>query len=81
MRLFRPTREAAPAAAVATGDTAYRGHDLEMKPLLVGWQVTISRNESVLWHTGITATQQAALTEARNHIDAMPVQPGGVPAA
>jgi hypothetical protein len=78
---FRPKRDAAPAAAVATGNIAYRGHDLEMKPLLVGWQVTISRNESVVWHTGITATQQAALTQARDHIDAMPAQPGGVPAA
>ena len=67
------------AAAVITPrpdkDTIYRGHTLEMKSLMVGWQITVAKDEAVLWHSDIAGTKDAAMADAHAHVDHL-LRPG-----
>ncbi len=65
----RPKHAAANFVPTPVQDAVYRGYGLETKSLMVGWQVTIVKNEAVVWHTGIAGTADAAASDARAYID------------
>jgi hypothetical protein len=47
----------------------YRGYDLEKKPLMVGWQITITKDERFVWHGNIVNELDFAINEAHEYID------------
>ena len=68
-----PVVDAAPArTAYATPrETLYRGHQLEQKRLLVGWQVAVTRQDAFVWNGNVTLDAEAAMAEARAHVDCL----------
>jgi hypothetical protein len=67
-------------AASQSERVLYRDYHLEPKSLMVGWQVTISQQDNVIRHTGISATAAAALAEARRYVDTLLPQADAPPA-
>ena len=47
----------------------YRGYDLEKKPLMIGWQITITKDERFVWHGSIVNELDLAINEAHKYID------------
>jgi hypothetical protein len=47
----------------------YRGYDLEQKTLMVGWQITITRNDKFVRNGTVTKELIAAMDEAEKFVD------------
>jgi hypothetical protein len=47
----------------------YRGYDLEQKTLMVGWQITITRDGKFVRNGTVTKELSAAMDEAEKFID------------
>jgi hypothetical protein len=48
---------------------SYRGYDLEQKTLMVGWQITITRDGKFVRNGTVTKDLSAAVNEAEKFID------------
>jgi len=49
----------------------YCGYELEQKPLMVGWQVTIRKEDAFVRNSGVCKELEMALNEARGLVDAL----------
>jgi hypothetical protein len=49
--------------------TSYRGYDLEQKPLMVGWQITITKDGKFVHNGSITGSLSFAADEAEKFVD------------
>ena len=47
----------------------YRGYELEQKTLMVGWQISITKDERFVWHGNVASKLDIAMTEAKRFID------------
>ena len=47
----------------------YRGYDLEKKTLMVGWQITITRDEKFVRNGNVAKELSAAMEEAEKFVD------------
>jgi hypothetical protein len=47
----------------------YRGYDLEQKTLMVGWQITITKDGKFVHNGSVTKTLAAAVDEAEKFVD------------
>jgi hypothetical protein len=47
----------------------YRGYHLEQKKMMVGWQVTITKDDAFVQHSGVSKELEAVMIEARGYID------------
>lgn len=54
---------------VRASATSYRGYDLEQKPLLVGWQITITKDGKFVHNGSVTASLPSAKDEAEKFVD------------
>jgi len=50
----------------------YRGYDYEKKPPMVGWQITITKDDRFVWHGSIANELDFAINEAHNYVDDLP---------
>ena len=48
---------------------SYRGYDLEQKTLMVGWQITITKDGRFVYNGNVTTSASAALEEAKKFVD------------
>jgi len=48
---------------------SYRGYDLEQKTLMVGWQVTITRDGKFVRNGNVTKELNTAMEEAERFVD------------
>jgi hypothetical protein len=48
---------------------SYRGYDLEQKTLLVGWQITITKDGKFVRNGSVTKSPASAVDEAEKFID------------
>ena len=48
---------------------SYRGYDLEQKTLMVGWQITITRDGKFVRNGIVTKELSAAMDEAEKFVD------------
>lgn len=48
---------------------SYRGYDLEQKTLMVGWQITITRDGKFVRNGNVTKVLSAAVEEAEKFVD------------
>ena len=48
---------------------SYRGYDLEQKTLMVGWQITITRDGKFVHNGSVTKNLTSAVDEAEKYID------------
>lgn len=49
----------------------YRGYDLEQKSLMVGWQVTIRKEDVFVRHGSVCSKLEMALDEAHGFVDGL----------
>ena len=49
--------------------TSYRGYDLEHKELVVGWQITITRDGKFVRNSSVDKLLSAVLDEAKKFVD------------
>ncbi len=49
----------------------YRGYELEQKTLMVGWQISITKNDKFVWHGNVAGKLEVAVTEAQRFVDAL----------
>ena len=47
----------------------YRGYDLEEKTLMVGWQITTTKDGIFVRNSKVTSQLESALQEARTYVD------------
>jgi hypothetical protein len=47
----------------------YRGYHLEQKQMMVGWQVTITKDDAFVLNSGISKDLEAVMIETRGYID------------
>ena len=48
---------------------SYRGYDLEQKTLMVGWQITITKDGKFVHNGSVTKELAAAMDEAKKFVD------------
>jgi hypothetical protein len=48
---------------------SYRGYDLEQKTLMVGWQITITRDGKFVHNGSVTKSLASAVDEAEKFVD------------
>ena len=48
---------------------SYRGYDLEQKTLMVGWQITITKDGKFVHNGSVTKSLTAAVDEAEKFVD------------
>jgi hypothetical protein len=48
---------------------SYRGYDLEQKTLMVGWQITITKNDKFVHNGSVTKDLTSAMNEAQKFVD------------
>ncbi len=48
---------------------SYRGYDLEQKTLMVGWQITITRDGKFVHNGSVTKSLISAVEEAEKFVD------------
>jgi|GEM_PF-3138281 len=48
---------------------SYRGYDLEQKTLMVGWQITITKDGKFVRNGSVTKSLTSALDEAEKFVD------------
>ena len=46
----------------------YRGYDLEQKPLMVGWQITIFKDSKFVQNGSVTKSLTSAVDEAEQFV-------------
>lgn len=51
--------------------TSYRGYDLEQKELLVGWQITITKDGKFVRNSSVAKLLITADAEARKFVDSV----------
>jgi hypothetical protein len=51
------------------GAMTYRGYDLEQKTLMVGWQITITKDGKFVRNGTVTTNLVSALNEAERFVD------------
>jgi hypothetical protein len=49
--------------------TSYRGYDLEHKELVVGWQITITRDGKFVRNSSVDKLLSTVLDEAKKFVD------------
>jgi hypothetical protein len=49
----------------------YRGYELEQKPLMVGWQITITKDGSFVRNAGVSQILDTAIDDAHKIIDGL----------
>jgi hypothetical protein len=49
----------------------YRGYELEQKTLMVGWQISITKDDRFVWHGNVATKLEVAITEAQKFVDAL----------
>jgi hypothetical protein len=47
----------------------YRGYELEQKTLMVGWQITITKNDKFVHNGNVTKSLSSAVDEAERFVD------------
>ena len=47
----------------------YRGYDLEQKTLMVGWQITITKNDKFVYNGNVAKSLSSAVDEAERFVD------------
>jgi hypothetical protein len=47
----------------------YRGYDLEQKTLMVGWQITITKNDKFVHNGNVAKSLSSAVDEAEKFVD------------
>jgi hypothetical protein len=47
----------------------YRGYDLEQKTLMVGWQITITKDGKFVYNGSVTKSLTSAMDEAEKFVD------------
>jgi hypothetical protein len=47
----------------------YRGYELEQKKLMVGWQISITKDDRFVWHGNVASKLEVAMTEAQTFVD------------
>jgi hypothetical protein len=52
---------------------SYQGYQLEVKPLLVGWQVIVTKDGSYVSNGGINTDMKIAVDEAHAMIDGLAI--------
>ena len=48
---------------------SYRGYDLEQKTLIVGWQITITKDGKFVHNGTVTKSLNSAVDEAEKYVD------------
>ena len=48
---------------------SYRGYDMEQKTLMVGWQITITKDGKFVHNGSVTKNLTSAVDEAEKYID------------
>jgi hypothetical protein len=48
---------------------SYRGYDLEQKTLMVGWQITITKEGKFVRNGSVTKSLTSAIDDAEKYID------------
>ena len=48
---------------------SYRGYDLEQKTLMVGWQITITKDDKFVHNGSVTKNLTSAVDEAEKFVD------------
>jgi hypothetical protein len=48
---------------------SYRGYDLEQKTLMVGWQITITKDGKFVHNGSVTKSLTSAMGEAEKFVD------------
>jgi len=48
---------------------SYRGYDLEQKTLMVGWQITITKDGKFVHNGDVTSSLTSAVDEAEKFVD------------
>jgi hypothetical protein len=48
---------------------SYRGYDLEQKTLMVGWQITITKDGKFVHNGSVTRSLPSAMDEAEKFVD------------
>ena len=48
---------------------SYRGYDLEQKTLMVGWQITITKDGNFVYNGNVTKSLSSAVDEAEKFVD------------
>ena len=48
---------------------SYRGYDFEQKTLMVGWQITITKNDKFVHNGSVTKDLTSAMNEAQKFVD------------
>jgi hypothetical protein len=48
---------------------SYRGYDLEQKTLMVGWQITITKDGKFIHNASVTKSLTSAVDEAEKFVD------------
>jgi hypothetical protein len=52
----------------------YRGYDFEEKTLMVGWQITIRKNDVFVRNSKVSTQRSAVLDDARAYVDGVIAQ-------
>jgi hypothetical protein len=47
----------------------YRGYELEQKTLMVGWQISITKDDRFVWHGNVASKLDLAMSEAQKFVD------------
>ena len=48
---------------------SYRGYDMEQKTLMVGWQITITKDGKFVHNGSVTKSLNSAVDEAEKYVD------------
>jgi len=48
---------------------SYRGYDLEQKTLMVGWQITITKDDKFVHNGSVSKSLTSAVGEAEKYVD------------
>lgn len=57
----------------------YRGYDLEQKPLMVGWQITITKDGKFIRNGTVTTNLISAVNEAERLVDRVLAEIDAIP--
>jgi len=60
---------------------SYRGYDLEQKTLMVGWQITITKDDKFIHNGSVTKSLASAVDEAERFVDRAIAEADGAPPA
>lgn len=60
-------------------DMLYRGYHLEQKRMMVGWQVTVTKDDVFVRHSKVSKDLEAVMKEAHAYIDALDAQSTDLP--